>query len=119
MFEYFMSAVGLALQAKDHIDNYDVRKSEAESALRQAFRCTKKHIKTTRTEFGDEDSTELANKWKVVAEKIRPFDKDTANILEMKADYWIDVNGFKNDIQDGNRRFDYRFRLNEIEKLIR
>lgn len=118
MLEFFISLIGTIFQGKEYVDNYKVRKSEAESALLEAFRFTKKHISETRNDYEDAESKELSQKWANVANKIRPFNEDTANILEMKADYWLNPEGFKKDIQDGKTRFDYRFRLIEIEKLI-
>lgn len=119
MLEYFISIIQVAFQVVQLNKEYNVKYSEAKTALLQAFRETKKHIAETRTDYDDIASEKLSKKWSKVAEKIRPFNSDTANILEMKADYWINPHEFKREIQDGQRRYDYRIMLVEIEKLIK
>lgn len=119
MFELFLNSIGVTFQGKQIMDDHKIRYSEAKTALLQAFRETKKHISETRTDYDDIASEKLSEKWSIVAEKIRPFNPETANILEMKADYWINPNEFRREIQDGQRRFDFRMMLVEIEKLIK
>jgi hypothetical protein len=119
MFETLLNSIGIGFQALQVADDHNIRYSEAKTALLQAFRETKKHIAETRTDYDDIASKKLSKKWSKVAEKIRPFNANTANILEMKADYWISPYEFKREIQDGQRRYDFRMMLVEIEKLIK
>ena len=46
------------------------------------------------------------------------YNEVTANILEIKADYWLNPDGFKEDIQNQSRRFDFTFRIVEVENMI-
>ena len=119
MMDFFMGFFGPFLQAVELSEARAIRKSEAISALRDAIRYTRKHIDLTRVldieeNYDDQASELLAEKWALAAKLIRPFDYSLANTLEIKAEYWINPNGFKNDIQNGNIHFNYRFRLNYV-----
>lgn len=119
MLGYFIGLLGPALQTIK-MNNESLReKSEALSALKEALRFTKKHISETRMEdIDDIESKSLSKKWSKAAKLIRPFDSSLAIALESKGDYWLDPRQFKNDIQNNSRRFDYRFRIDEVEKSI-
>jgi hypothetical protein len=119
MIEYFLSGISTWLQGAEFRQNQLAKRSEVLSALKYALRSTKKHISDTRTEFGDVESKELADKWSIAAKLIRPFNDDVASTLEQKSDYWTNPYGFKSEIQNGERRFDFRFRITEVEKMIR
>lgn len=120
MLEYFFSFLTTFFQGLQYAHMSRKDKSDAISALKDALRHTKKHIKEKRVEnFGDVESTEIAKKWSDAARLIRPFDPDFANAIEHKADYWTDPYGFKQEISDGNRRFNFRFRITEVENQLR
>ena len=118
MIEFFMGLLGTFIQSKEYQDNKLSRKSEMISALNEALRYTKMHISKTRNEYGDAESSLISDKWSKVAKLMRPYNEVTANILEMKADYWLNPNGFKEDFQNQSRRFDFRFRIVEVENMI-
>jgi hypothetical protein len=118
MVEFFMGLLGTVVQTLEYKDNKSSQRSELISALNEALRYTKKHIEKTRSEYGDAESEIISENWSKVAKLMRPFNEVTANILEMKADYWLNPNGFKEDIQNNSRRFDFRFRIVEVEKMI-
>jgi len=118
MFDFFTGLIGTFIQSMEYQNSKSIQKSEIISGLNEALRYTKMHISETRDEYGDAESTLISDKWSKVAELIRPYNEVTANILEMKADYWLNPNGFKEDIQNQNRRFDFRFKIVEVEKMI-
>lgn len=126
MLDFFMSLIGNVLGAASFSLASRQAKSHVISTLRNAIRLTDKHIADTRTdEFAGEDfidveSTELSEAWSKVAAAIRPYDQQTAQTFEDKSDYWLNPYGFREDVRDGKRRFNYRFRLDEVKKdLIR
>lgn len=121
MVEYLIGLIAILLgNASFKLANKQA-KSEVISSLKNALRLTEKHISETRTgEFGeigfsDVESRELSSAWSRVAATIRPFDDSFANTLEEKSDYWLNPDGFHQDIQDGTRRFNYKFRLLEVK----
>ena len=118
MIEYFIGLLGQVIPMLQYNNEREKEKSLAISALKEAVRATKSHINNHRIEDVDIESTELKEKWSLVAEKIRPFNENTARIFEMKADYWQDPYGFHLDIEKGRRRFEYRFMLIEVERMI-
>lgn len=119
MIDFFMSLVGnLFGIASFRLASLQAR-SEVISSLRNALRLTDKHIGETRVDdFTDIESKELSQAWSDVARVIRPFDKGLAQTFEDKSDYWINPNGFRIDIQEGKRRFNYRFRLTEVRREL-
>ena len=119
MIEFFTGLLGPFLQATEQSHARLKERSEALSALKEALRLTKKHVAETREDFGDIESRELAEKWSKAANLVRPFDAKLAKSLEHKSDYWTLPYEFKRQIQDGERRFDFRFRISEVEKRIR
>lgn len=121
--EFFMNLIGNLFGIASFLLSSKQAKSEVISSLKNALRLTDKHIKDTREgEFGDNftdvESKELSEAWSRVAGAIRPFDKHLAQTFEDKSDYWIDPYGFQRDIQDGTRRFNYKFRLKEVRKEL-
>ncbi len=126
MINYLLPLLSPFLKALEMRDVQNQKKSEVISALRRAIRETKLHIEKTRSgDFGSDNfnevaSRDLSDKWSRVAEIIRPLDVRLAYTFEEKSDYWSNPHGFRLSIQDGNRRFDYRIRLEEVEQeLIR
>ena len=99
-------------------------KSKAITSLRNALRQTAAHIKKTRQgEFGgdnfsDSDSNKLVSAWSLAAESIRPISPEWARVFEEKSDYWKSPVGFRLDIQNHQRRFDFRIRLTEVVKKL-
>jgi hypothetical protein len=120
MFEYIMGLVGALFSIKKFQLASNQAKSEAISSLRHALRLTTRHIQETRVgEFGeigfnDVESRELSDAWSRVACAIRPFNRSLAKTFEDKSDYWLNPDGFRNDIQEGRRRFNYRMRITEV-----
>jgi hypothetical protein len=121
MVEFFMSLIGNLFGIASFQLASKQAKSEVISSLKNALRLTDKHIEDTRQgefgdiEFNDVESKELSSAWSRVAEAIRPFDNGLAQTFEDKSDYWINPQGFRNDIQNGKRRFNYRFRLSAVK----
>lgn len=121
MVEFFMSLIGNLFGIASFQLASKQAKSKVISSLKDALRLTNKHIEETRQgdfgdiEFSDVQSKELSAAWSTVAEAIRPFDIGLAQTFEEKSDYWINPHGFRNDIQSGKRRFNYRFRLSEVK----
>ena len=120
MFEYLIGLVGAVFAIKKfQLANRQAR-SEVISSLRDAIRLTIRHIQETREgEFAEEgfsdfESRELATAWSRAALAIRPFNRRLANTFEQKSDYWTNPTGFRHDIEDGRRRFDYMFRLSVV-----
>lgn len=124
MINYLLPLLSPFLKALEMRDSQRQRKSEIISTLRSALRDTKLHIENTRTnDFGADNfnevaSTDLSDKWSRVAEIIRPLDGRLAYIFEDKSDYWSNPQGFRLSIQDENRRFSYRIRLEEVEQEL-
>lgn len=130
MLEYFLQFMPNFLELAEHAETKKIRKSEAISALRDALRSTRNHIDLTRNfnideNYDDIASENLANKWSNAANLIRPFDFEFASTLENKADYWVNPNGFRNDILNGTIHYDFRInlnivigRINELEKRL-
>ncbi len=119
--EFFMSLIGNLFGIASFRLASKQAKSKVISSLKNALRLTDKHIEDTRQgefgdiEFSDVESKELSAAWSKVAEAIRPFDDGLAQTFEDKSDYWINPHGFRSDIQNGKRRFNYRFRLSEVK----
>lgn len=90
-------------------------------SIKTAFRETIKHIdKTRKGEDGlDVSSEKLRDLWWEASGAIRPIYPDLARTFEDKSDYWTDPERFKEQIQTGERRFNYKFRLNEVERQIK
>lgn len=123
MLDFLLQFVSNFLSITEQVEVKKIRKSEAISALRDALRHTRTHIDLTRIvdveeNYDDQASLLLQEKWATAAKLIRPFDKQFAFNLELKSDYWINPSGFKNDIQSGKIRYDYRFHLNHVIKNI-
>jgi hypothetical protein len=121
MIEFLISLIGNFFGIASFKLASKQAKSEVISSLKNALRLTNKHIEDTRQgefgdiEFSDVHSKELSAAWSRVALAIRPFDNGLAQTFEEKSDYWINPHGFKKDIQNGKRRFNYRFRLSEVK----
>jgi hypothetical protein len=121
MLDFLMSSIGNFFGIASFKLASNQAKSEVISSLKNALRLTEKHIEDTRQgefgdiEFSDVYSKELSEAWSRVAKAIRPFDNGLAQTFEEKSDYWINPNGFRNDIQNGKRRFNYKFRLYEVK----
>jgi len=119
-----MPLLSPALNALKMYDDRQREKSRVISALRNALRVTYTHILDTRIgEFGEEDfketsSHELSELWSEVARSIRPFDPSVARAFEDKSDYWINPHGFLLAVQDRERRYDYRIRLDEVQLIL-
>jgi hypothetical protein len=124
MIDYFFGGFGAYFSGKSYQLAQQQLKSKVISSLRNAIRLTNKHIQDNRNgEFGevnfsDVDSKELVNAWSLAAEAIRPISSDWAKVFEQKSDYWTSPVGFRQDIQNQTRRFDFRFRLSEVEKKL-
>ena len=124
MIDYFFGGFGAYFSGKSYQLAKQQVKSKAISSLRNAIRQTNKHIQDNRQgdfggeNFSDTDSKDLVNAWSLAAEAIRPISPDWANVFEQKSDYWSSPVGFRQDIQNHNRRFDFRFRLSEVEKKL-
>jgi hypothetical protein len=124
MIEHLFGFFGAFYSGKSYQLAEKQVKSEAISSLRNALRQTDHHIKSTRQgEFGgknfsDSDSAELVSAWSLAAEAIRPISPDWARVFEEKSDYWKSPVGFRMDIQNHQRRFDFRIRLTEVVKIL-
>lgn len=124
MIELFLGGLALLYAVKSFQNESRKDKSRVYSAFRKAYKMTRKHIETTRQgEFGDNDfsdidSDELANAWAEAAEAIRPYNPSLAQTFDDKSDYWRSPWGFHREIQEGTRRFNYKFRLDEVEKEL-
>jgi len=124
MIEYLFGFFGAFYGRKGYQLAEKQLKSKAISSLKNAVRQTDFHIEKTRQgEFGgdnfsDRDSNELVMVWSLAAEAIRPISPEWASVFEEKSDYWRSPVGFRQDIQNHQRRFDFRIRLSEVEKKL-
>ncbi len=124
MIEFFMGLIGNLFGIASFQLAENQAKSEAVSSLRHALRLTEKHIEDTRRGkvgkkgFVDVKSKELSGAWSRVAQAIRPFDSGLARTFEDKSDYWINPYGFWQDIQNGERSYDYGMRLKQVKKEL-
>ena len=124
MMELFIGLIGNLFGIASFQLAENQAKSEVISSLRNALRLTEQHIKDTRTgklgkkRFYDVESRELSNAWSRVAQAIRPFDGGLARTFEDKSDYWINPSGFWQDIQNGERSYDYGMRLKQVKKEL-
>jgi hypothetical protein len=124
MMEFFMGLIGNLFGIASFQLATHQAKSEVISSLKNAIRLTEKHIEDTRKgKFGkkgfqDVESKELSGAWSRVAQAIRPFDRVIARTFEDKSDYWINPHGFWQDIQNGDRSYDYGFRLKEVKNEL-
>jgi hypothetical protein len=115
MIDYLLGLLNVFLTGANLNQAKKQEKSEVISTIRNALRATKKHIQENRSnEFGDEDfsdvdSKELSDMWSKAAQAIRPSDPGLAAIFEEKSDYWTNPTGFRREIQEGQRRFNFRF----------
>ena len=89
------------------------------SKLGLAILETDKHIQDNRDKetLVDIDSTELVKSWNKVAELVWPYDSYLARLFDSKSKYWHNPERFKQEIREGKRGFDFRFRLTEVEKI--
>lgn len=124
MIKYFADLFNVFLKSQE-IDLMDRKaRSVIISALRDAIRYTKIHIKNYRIgEFGEQnfqdvESFELVSKWSEVARLIRPYDPSLAKTLEDKSDYWTDPHQFRLEVQNDERRWTYSMRLDEVEREL-
>lgn len=94
-------------------------KSAIISALSLSIMKTDKHITLQRDKVTEKDvySEDLMTSWNKVAELVRPYDSDLAKLFDSKSKYWYDPEKFKTEIQTRIRKFDFRFRLNEVKKI--
>lgn len=124
MIDYIFGGFRAYFSGKSYQLAKEQVKSKAISSLRNAIRQTYKHVQDNRKgefgdiDFSDDDSIELVNAWSLAAGAIRPIDPDWANIFEQKSDYWTSPVGFRKDIQNYSRRFDFRIRLSEVENKL-
>jgi hypothetical protein len=122
MLSNFLSFVSTFCEGQSFLLSSKQAKSQVISSLKNALRLTYKHINETRQgepdNYTDKESKELSDAWSKVAMVIRPFDSYLAQIFEEKSDYWINPYGFREEIQNGERRFNYKFRLEEVEKEL-
>jgi hypothetical protein len=97
----------------------DKDKNEIISALKLAIMETEKHIEIKRDAVTGKDqySTQLMNTWNKVGRLIRPYDRCLAKLFDSKSEYWFNPQKFINEIQDGKRQFNFRFKLSEVKKI--
>ena len=124
VIEIFLGGLALLYAVKSFQHDTAQAKSRVYSTFRKAFKMTKKHIDNTRSgefgevDFADIDSDELANAWGEAAEAIKPYNPGLAQIFYQKSDYWRSPYGFYMEIQEEKRRFDYKFRIDEVENEL-
>lgn len=121
MIKYFADLLNVFLKSKEMRLAERQARSIIISALREAIRYTKLHIRNYRIgEFGEKNfidvaSIELSSKWSYVATLIRPYDPSLARTFEDKSDYWTDPHQFRLEVQNDERRWSYSMRLDEVE----
>ena len=117
--EFFNAVINgfkLYLERKD-IDKQN--KGRALQALIDAYQLTSEHIRETRdADIGDEASEQLRVKWLEVATVCRTDIPELYDVFLHKSDYWLSPDVFRQEVASGERRYDFRFKLNEIRKLI-